>query len=325
MRSLHKNARTTPAIRAAIAASQEPAAVLAARYGVSQQTIYKWKKREVFTDRPHTAHRLQTTLTPAQEAVVVELRRTLMLPLDDLLRLIREFLCPDVSRSGLDRCLRRHGLSRLADLLPPQFTESNGGSVPDEPGYVLMDVKRLPRNDGSKAPCFVYIAIDQATRWVFARVRPTLSAPSARGFLGALNGASPIRINRIGTSNGEEFDDRLLAEVAEPTSAGRRAFEQLCEALAIDPDPVRAQPFRPRGPDGRFQARIEDVLDTDCFIPGLDMCHLVEHYARLYNHTLPQAALQSRTPIQVLKDWYRHEPRLFRKRPYEMRPPIAAR
>ena len=55
-------------------------------------------------DRSHTAHRLQTTLTPAQEAVAVELRKTLLLPLDDLLSVVREVLNPKVSRSGLDRC-----------------------------------------------------------------------------------------------------------------------------------------------------------------------------------------------------------------------------
>ena len=64
MIALHKNARTTPAVRAEIAASGESTAVLAARHGVTEQTIYKWKKRDVFTDRSHTAHRLQTTLTP---------------------------------------------------------------------------------------------------------------------------------------------------------------------------------------------------------------------------------------------------------------------
>ena len=41
--------------------------------------------------------------------MVVHLRRTLLLPLDDLLAVTREFICPNVSRSGLDRCLRRHG------------------------------------------------------------------------------------------------------------------------------------------------------------------------------------------------------------------------
>ena len=108
--ALHKNARTTPAVRAEIAASDEAASVLAQRYGITEQTVYKWKKRAVFGDRSHTAHRLQTVLTPAQEIVVVHLRRTLLLPLDDLLAVTREFICPHVSRSGLDRCLRRHAL-----------------------------------------------------------------------------------------------------------------------------------------------------------------------------------------------------------------------
>ena len=97
----HKNAATTPAIRRKIAQSDDPVAVLAMRYSVSEDTVRKWKKRDSFEDRSHTAHRLQTTLTPAQEIVVVELRRVLLLPLDDLLAITREFLNPDGSRSGL--------------------------------------------------------------------------------------------------------------------------------------------------------------------------------------------------------------------------------
>ena len=53
-------------MRAEIAASSEPASVLAQRYGVAEQTIYKWKKRDVFGDRSHAAHHLQTVLTPLQ-------------------------------------------------------------------------------------------------------------------------------------------------------------------------------------------------------------------------------------------------------------------
>ncbi|MCW8183042.1 helix-turn-helix domain-containing protein, partial [Verminephrobacter eiseniae] len=48
--ALHKNARTTPAVRAEIAASSQTASVLAQRYGITEQTVYKWKKREVFVD-----------------------------------------------------------------------------------------------------------------------------------------------------------------------------------------------------------------------------------------------------------------------------------
>jgi transposase-like protein len=62
---LHKNARTTPAVRAEIAASTEGVSALARRYGVGRGTIYKWKRRARTLDRPHTAHRLQTTMNPA--------------------------------------------------------------------------------------------------------------------------------------------------------------------------------------------------------------------------------------------------------------------
>jgi hypothetical protein len=42
-----------------------------------------------------------------QEPIVVELRRLLELPLDDLLVVTRRFINPDVSRSGLNRLLQR--------------------------------------------------------------------------------------------------------------------------------------------------------------------------------------------------------------------------
>ena len=102
---LHKQATTTPKVRAAIQASDAPASVLAQRFGTTEQTVYKWKHRDSVHDRSHTPHRLQTTLTPAQEAVAVVLRKTLLLSIDDLLAVVREFLNPQVSRSGLDPCV----------------------------------------------------------------------------------------------------------------------------------------------------------------------------------------------------------------------------
>jgi len=55
-------------------------AVLADELGVSEDTIRRWEGLDSVEDRPHAAHRQQTTLTPAQELVVVQLRRTLRLP-----------------------------------------------------------------------------------------------------------------------------------------------------------------------------------------------------------------------------------------------------
>ena len=88
---LHKQATTTPKVRAAIQASDEPAWVLAQRHGTTEQTVWKWRKRDSVEDCSHTPHRLQTTLTPAQEAVAVALRKALLISLDDLLAVIRDF------------------------------------------------------------------------------------------------------------------------------------------------------------------------------------------------------------------------------------------
>ena len=98
---LHSQATTTPKVRAAIQASDEVGTVLAERFGdeadqktirgivflPNAQTIYQWRKRDSVHDRSHRPHRLQTTLTPAQEAVAVALRKTLLVSLDDLLAL----------------------------------------------------------------------------------------------------------------------------------------------------------------------------------------------------------------------------------------------
>ncbi len=65
---LHKNAATTPATRRYIQSSNLPVRRLARELGVSEDTIRRWKKRTDVEDRPHTAHRLQTNLTPFQEA-----------------------------------------------------------------------------------------------------------------------------------------------------------------------------------------------------------------------------------------------------------------
>ncbi len=144
---LHANATTTPKIRRYIQASNQPVTQLADELGVSADTIRRWRSRDGVADGLHTPHRLQTTLTPAQEAVVVELRKTLLLPLDDLLVVTREFIHPEVSRSGLDRCLRRHGVSNLKDLLP----QEEGPKTPMKtfkayaPGFVHVDVKYLPQ------------------------------------------------------------------------------------------------------------------------------------------------------------------------------------
>jgi len=58
---------------------------------------------------------LQTTLTPAQEAVAVRWRKTLLVSLDDPSGCeLRSFLNPNASRSGLGPLLASHGVGEPA-------------------------------------------------------------------------------------------------------------------------------------------------------------------------------------------------------------------
>ena len=116
MAKQHANATTTPEMRAFIHESDLPTAVLARLLKISESTVRKWRQRESLIDASHTPKQLNTTLTEAQEYVVVELRTRLLLSLDELLAVCNQFINVNVSRAGLQRCLKRHGVSRLADM-----------------------------------------------------------------------------------------------------------------------------------------------------------------------------------------------------------------
>jgi len=309
--ALHKNARTTPAVRAEIAASNEPASVLAQRFGITEQTVYKWKKRDVFGDRSHTAHRLQTVLTPAQESVVVHLRRTLLLPLDDLLAVVREFIHPTISRAALHRMLKRHGVSAREALSVDRPRTKPFKAY--EPGFVHIDVKYLPQMADETTRRYLFVAIDRATRWVFVRVYASKSATNARRFLKELHKAAAFRIRTILTDNGKEFTDRFITR-GERTPTGRHQFDQLCEELGIEHRLTRPKHPQTNGMVERFNGRIADILRTHHFHSGEELEATILRYVWLYNHQLPQKALGHVSPIQAMIQWQRSHPELFNRR-----------
>jgi transposase InsO family protein len=312
---LHKQATTTPKVRAAIQGSDEPASALAERFGTTEQTVYKWKHRDSVHDLSHTPHRLQTTLTPAQEAVAVALRTTLLVSLDDLLAVVREFLNPNASRSGLDRCLRRHGVGNLRDLKAKTAKPKHSAFRAYEPGYIHIDVKYLPQMADENHRRYLFVAIDRATRWVFVRVFKAKTAANARRFLRDLERACPLRIRTVLTDNGKEFTDRLFG-LRKRAATGRHEFDTLCAALDIDHRLTPPKSPQTNGMVERFNGRIEDVLQSHHFRSGEELETMLHRYVWLYNQQLPQSALASRTPLQAMKDWHKLKPQLFKKQPY---------
>jgi len=311
---LHANATTTPKKRAYIQSSSLPNRVLSAELGVTVDTIRRWKNRTDTQDRSHTPHHLPTTLTPEQEVVAVEVRRLFLLPLDDLLVVIREFLNPLVSRSGLDRCLRRHGVSRLRDLIPqPEGEKREVKTFKDyEPGYVHVDYKYLPQMPDESSRRYLFVAIDRASRWVYLELHDDKSANAAKGFLKRLVAKAPFKIVKLLTDNDKAFTDRFTAG-GERKPTGEHLFDLECARHSIEHRLIKPRTPQTNGMVERFNGRIAEILATTRFDSRADLSVTLTRYAWLYNQQIPQKALRHQTPIATLKGWQKSHPHLFNK------------
>ena len=127
MHQIHPNARTTPAVRAEIARSPEPSGTLARRFGVSAETIRKWRKRgpEDCLDRSARPHHLPWKASDEERAVVCALRRATNFALDDLTFVVTHFL-PHLNRDSIWRILKAERLNRRRPAVPQRPIRGTG-------------------------------------------------------------------------------------------------------------------------------------------------------------------------------------------------------
>src|SRR4029453_7960885 len=133
-----------PPVRAEIARSSERSGVLARRYGVSTETVRKWRKRgpAECKDRSSRPHKLPWKATEEERGGVCAPPRATGFPLDDLAFVVRHFL-PHLDRDNVYRILKAAGLSRRpAPTTPARATAKFKA---DETGFVHLDVKHLPK------------------------------------------------------------------------------------------------------------------------------------------------------------------------------------
>ena len=317
MSQVHPCARTTPRTRAEINASSAGITALADLYNITVATARKWKGRDDSEDRSHRPHNLKTTLTPAQELLVVELRRMVLLPLDDLLAITREFINAAVSRSGLDRCLRRHGVSDLKSLVPQVEGETPPLKTFKDyaPGFVHIDIKYLPQMPDETQRRYLFVAIDRATRWVYFRIYGNQTEISSTDFLRRLKKVAPMKIQKILTDNGSQFTDRFTAK--DKRATGKHAFDVSCAEMGIVHRLSPARHPQTNGMVERFNGRISDLVKQTRFASADELETTLALYLKIYNHHIPQRALNHQTPIQTLQKWRAEKPDLFVKRVYK--------
>lgn len=315
---IHPQARTTPKIRQEIKDSGLSDREAAKVFNITRATAAKWLKRDDVHDRSHRAHTLHTTLSKAQEAIVLALRQSLYLPLDDLLFITQQYINPDVSRSGIARLLKREGMSRLVDVIPTAEGEkvTPKKTFKDyEPGFVHVDIKYLPQMPDETTRRYLFVAIDRATRWVFMHIYGDMTDASSVDFLRRLRQASPIKINKILTDNGSQFTDRFATKNKKPS--GMHKFDIACTDAEIEHRLAPPRHPQTNGMVERFNGRINELLQQTRFDSAADLEQTLLNYLKLYNHHIPQRAIDGKTPILALKDWQRQKPELFVKRVYD--------
>src|ERR1700759_3247000 len=225
MLQIHPNARTTPITRAEIAGSHERTGVLAQRYGVSTETIRKWRKRGASDCRDHSArpHQLPWKATEEERAVVCMLRRVTNFPLDDLPFVITHSL-PHLNRDSIWRILKAEGLNRRPKPASTQPAKGQGTFKDYDLGFVHIDIKHLPKlqtAEGERRKRFLYVAIDRCSRSVHLAVKDEEAEASAIAFLREAGAAFSFRMTHVLTNNGSCFPQAFAKLCAERGAAYR--------------------------------------------------------------------------------------------------------
>ncbi len=288
MLSIHPSARTTPAVHVEIARSTERSGVLAQRYGVSAETIRKWRQRGPVDcqDRSARPHKLSWKANEEPRAIVCALRRATGFPLDDLTFVVSHFL-PQLNRDAVYRILKAEGLNRL----PPseQVCKPHGAFAEYEVGFIHLDVKHLPKlrdRDGSARKRFLYVAIDRATRHVHLAVKDDETTASAVAFLDEAITALPFQVTRVLTDRGCCFT--------------ADAFEHACDRHGVEHRKTRPYTPRTNGMVERFNGRVQREVLGITIYSHRDLETALRGFNAAYNGRR-QRVLKGLSPTRVLR------------------------
>jgi transposase InsO family protein len=290
MLQIHPNARTTPAVRVEIARSEEPTGVLAQRYGVSTETIRKWRKRGAEDCQDHSArpHQLPWKATEEERAVVCALRRSTNFALDDLTFVVTHFL-PHLNRDSVWRILKAEGLNRRAVSASTKSAKRAGTFKDYDLGFIHIDIKQLPKlktSNGERRKRYLYVAIDRCSRSVHLAVKEDETEKTAIAFLQEAAAAFPFRLTHVLTDNGSCFTP---------------AFAQACAELGAKYRHTKPYTPQTNGMVERFNGRVSSEVLGITIYSHRDLEQLLRGFNAAYN-ARRQRVLGGQTPNQVVAE-----------------------
>ena len=167
---LHKNARTTLAIRKELRESKESIYTLAEKFRLNWNTVKRWKKTESPEDKSSRPHKLNTTLTKEQEELICFERKQFKKTIDDIY-LSLEKRIPELYPMKVYRCLKRHNLN----VLPEEFNKAERKIKKFRKyaiGYLHIDTLYAPKINKEKRR-YIFTAIDRIDKIAYIAIGKT--------------------------------------------------------------------------------------------------------------------------------------------------------
>ena len=269
--------------------------------GTSRRTVYRWRRRGGYLDRSSRPTRSPRRTPDGLEATILGLRLELRWGPNRL----GPYL--GVPASTAYAVLRRHAATRLRTLFPVARPMRGCFNV-DGPGYIAVDVKSLGRLDrgGGRVGAMhhstagalasvgwrhLHVAIDLASRLVFAQLRAGQGPQDSADFLAAAIAffdARGIHVRRVLSDNGNGYVSYRFADA--------------CAALG-----VRHTRIRPRHPwtNGRVEA-FNGTIQREClyarsFTSEDERGLAIALFVAYYNAERPHTALGGLSPERWLR------------------------
>lgn len=299
----HKNAKLTARGREEMIRRMrhEPAARVAAGFGVSLRTARKWASRyqaddsTSLADRSSRPRRCRNKLTEEDFSRIAELRKQRLTGDEIALRL-------GFCRSSIFRALRKLGLSRLRSLEEREPVQRYQW---EKPGQMLhLDIKKLGKIDGvghkktgtrqvrRRRPGWEYlhVCVDDASRAAYTAIFADQTAESAIEFLWfavAWYASHGIKVEQILTDNGACYKSWK--------------FRDACRELGIKHK--RTRPYRPQT-NGKAERFIRTALNewayAQTYTHSWQRAAYLPVWTQRYNFQRPHSALGRKPPASRL-------------------------
>jgi transposase InsO family protein len=317
----HSNAKTNvnnrEQIQKCTSASNEE---LATRFNVSNQTVSKWRNRDFVQDASCCPKNIEYALTEIETALVISIRRSSWLPLDEVYETLLE-QNRTISRISVYRCLVKNGINKV----PQEQKDKAKKFKAYQPGYLHIDVTYLPKFNGKSA--YLFVAIDRATRTLYYKIYDDKTAKSTEDFFDKCLEFFPFVITHILTDNGLEFTNRLIM-----SKKGNLCTKDSLLDIKCNENEIEHRLTKPSTPktNGMVE-RVNGTIKNNTIIKNEykdksqmndDLIQFLIYYNLYRRHGSLRKELNVKTPFQAIEKWFILKPEIFRISPDEFKKKI---